>query len=83
MMIIHNPKELAMFIKNYRQQLGLSQSDIGNQVGLKQTTVSAFERKPESTKLDTLFRILATSGLEIELKPKNTAGKKTSWQEEW
>ncbi|TCJ96214.1 hypothetical protein EV694_1768 [Volucribacter psittacicida] len=40
---------------------------------MKQATVSAFENTPDSTKLETLFKLLA--GLELELvvqpRPKN------------
>lgn len=70
-MIIHTPQELAIIIKDRRKSQKLSQNDVGNPVGLKQTTVSAFERKPESTKLDTLFRILATTNLQIHLHPRD------------
>ncbi len=82
-MVIHNPKELAMFIRSYRKKQSLSQSDIGNLVGLKQSTVSAFERKPAVTKLDTLFRILSAANLEIHIYPKDSSDTQTGWDEEW
>ena len=82
-MIIHSPKELAMLIKNQRKKQKLSQTDIANQIGLKQSTISAFERKPETTKLETLFRILATNHLEIQIHTKDTPSKQTAWEEEW
>jgi len=81
--IIHNPKELAMLVKSNRKKLKLSQNNIGNLIGLKQSTVSAFEQKPESTKLDTLFRILSSTNLEIHIYPKDKPKKKNDWQEEW
>lgn len=67
-----------------RKKLRLSQSTVGDLVGLKQTTISAFENKPENTKLDTLFRILSAVDLEINILPKDKSLKtKTNWSEEW
>lgn len=69
-MHINNLSELALAIKQQRQQKGLSQTDVADLVGIKQSTVSAFELKPEATKLDTFFRILSAVGMHIELKEK-------------
>jgi HTH-type transcriptional regulator/antitoxin HipB len=67
-----------------RKKLKLSQSKVGDLVGVKQTTVSAFENKPENTKLETLFNILSAVNLEINLSAKDQSLKsKTYWKEEW
>ncbi len=57
--------------------------NISNQVGLKQSTVSSFESKPETTKLETLFRILSAANLEMRICPKNTPDNQNDWKEEW
>lgn len=83
-MIIRSPKELALFVRNRRQELKLSQAELGNLVGLKQQTISAFENKPESTKLGTLFRILSSAETDIKLISKSEDFSKTEgWKEEW
>lgn len=82
-MMVHNPKELAMIAKNNRKKQKISQSDISNQVGLKQATISAFESKPETTKLETLFRILSAANLEMHICPKNVSKNHNAWKEEW
>jgi HTH-type transcriptional regulator / antitoxin HipB len=88
-MLIHNPDDLAKFTSYQRKQKKLSQLQIGASVGLKQTTISKFERKPESSQLDTLFRILSSLDLEIHIIAKQTAisleksSKKQKWGEEW
>lgn len=83
-MLIRSHKELALFVVNQRKKLKLSQTEVGNLAGLKQKTISAFENKPESTKLDTLFHILSAVNLDIKISPKNeTTMNKTKWQEEW
>jgi HTH-type transcriptional regulator/antitoxin HipB len=80
-MLIHSAKDLALLIANRRKKLKLSQAEVGKLVGLKQQTVSGFEIKPESTQLDTLFRILSALNLDIKVMPKNET--KTRWKEEW
>ena len=82
-MIIHNPKELAAIVRSHRKSQKISQSRVCDLVGLKQTTISAFENRPEATKLDTLFRILAAANLEIQLLPKNADNDQSGWSEEW
>jgi len=82
-MKIHTHKELASYFRSYRKKHKLSQQDIAEVVGLKQSTVSAFEKKPESTKLNTLFRLLSAVGLEINISSKNSSFNKNNWHEEW
>ena len=74
-MIITTPEQLAAFIQNYRKQSKLSQMQIADLVGLRQSTVSAFENQPETIKLDTLFRILAATELEIDIHPRKKSEK--------
>jgi len=80
---MHNANELAIAIKNYRKGQKLSQSRIADLSGLKQATISAFEKKPNATKLETLFRILAAVNLEILVQPKGKTAKQNEWKEEW
>lgn len=83
-MFIRSPKELALFISNHRKKLKLSQSDVGTLVGLKQQTISEFEIKPESTQIDTFFRILSALNLDINVSAKNEVPiMKRQWKEEW
>lgn len=83
-MFVRSPKELALLVTNQRKKLKLSQAVVGKLVGLKQQTISEFEIKPESTQIDTLFRILSALNLDIELSAKDkTSTIKTKWKEEW
>ncbi|RDI48054.1 helix-turn-helix domain-containing protein [Aquicella lusitana] len=81
-MLIRSPKELALLIVNQRKKLKLSQTEVSNLVGLKQKTISALENKPESTQLDTLFRVLSALNLDIQLLSKDEIPT-TKWKEEW
>ena len=82
-MLIRSPKELALFASTQRKKLKLSQTAIGNLVGLKQATISAFENKPESTKLDTLFHILSAMNLDVQVTLKDKKINDQPWSEEW
>lgn len=83
-MFIRSPKELALLVVNQRKKLKLSQAEVANLVGLKQKTISAFENKPENTKLDTLFHILSAVKLDIAVLTKTkTTLTETPWKEEW
>lgn len=82
-MLIHSPKNLALMVISQRKRLKLSQAEVANLVGLKQQTVSAFELKPEGTKLDTLFRILSAVKLDIRVLSKDDKTFSSRWKEEW
>jgi len=83
-MYVRSAKELALLVMNQRKKLKLSQSKVGKLVGLKQQTISEFETRPESTQLDTLFRILSTLKLDIQLSLKDEIFPiKEQWREEW
>jgi len=80
-MFVRSAKDLALLVIDRRKKLKLSQSALADLVGLKQSTISAFENKPESTKLDTLFHILSAVKLDIKALPKEESD--TGWKEEW
>jgi len=83
-MHVRSPKELALLVTSQRKKLKLSQAEVGKLVGLKQQTISEFEIRPESTQIDTLFRILAALNLDIQLLGKDEVSTiKTKWKEEW
>lgn len=84
-MKVTTAKQLANYLQDIRHSQGLSQSKIGEKIGLRQGTISNFEQNPESTKLDTLFKLLSALELEIEIKPRNSEPslKTSSWDQEW
>ncbi len=83
-MLIHSPTELATLVKAHRQKLKMSQAEISDLVGLRQQTLSEFEINPQSTQLDTLFRILSALQLDIKIVAKNEKSAAVAqWKEEW
>jgi len=84
MAYIRSPTEFALFVMSQRKKLKLSQSEVGQLVGLKQKTISAFENKPESIQLETLFRILSALNLDIKLSDKTEPmNQNLDWKDEW
>ena len=93
MMKVTNSKQLSAYLKDTRLNMRLSQSKVGNKVGIRQDTVSSFEQNPDATKLDTLFKILSALNLELDVKVRNaeladngndkTIISNQEWKEEW
>ena len=84
-MNITSAKQLSACLRDIRLAQQRSQSKVASRVGIKQDTVSSFELNPESTKLETLFKILAALELSIDIKPRDQAADSTApgWKEEW
>ena len=81
MLILHSAAELAALVIKQRKKLKLTQTMVAKKIGVKQQTVSAFELKPEGTKLQTLFYILSAVQLDLSALPKSEMEK--TWGEEW
>jgi HTH-type transcriptional regulator/antitoxin HipB len=97
-MKVTNSRQLSAYLKDIRLNQKQSQTDTAKKVGIRQDTISSFELNPDSTKLNTLFKILSALNLELEVKVRNSelseqqqsnnsaAGVNTSdskWKEEW
>jgi HTH-type transcriptional regulator / antitoxin HipB len=82
-MIVHSARELAIYMRDSRKQQKLSQTEAGDRVGIDQSTVSGFENNPEGTKLETLFRLLSSLELELEIVSISAQKGKSGWKEEW
>lgn len=83
-MKVTSPALLANAIKDQRKVNNLTQAKTAELVGIKQATVSDFENRPESTKLETLFKILSALDLELQVVKKgSTLDKEKIWTKEW
>jgi HTH-type transcriptional regulator / antitoxin HipB len=86
---ITNTHQLKAYLKDIRMSQNLSQTKVGGIAGIRQDTVSSFEQNPDSTKLDTFFKILSALDLELEIRPKRINGSdelksdNKAWSEEW
>ncbi|MGY0154240.1 helix-turn-helix domain-containing protein [Edwardsiella tarda] len=83
-MKITNAKQLSAYLRNVRLSEDLSQGKVANKVGIRQDTVSSFELQPDTTKLETFFKILSALDLELEVRPRGRDTQSPEgWKEEW
>lgn len=71
--MIYSPLQLANRLKLIRQRNGWTQSELAKKIGLKQATISHFENAPDSTSLATLFKLLQSLELSLEVQEKDEA----------
>ncbi len=69
--LARTPKQLGEIIQRKRRQAGLSQSEIGKRVGLRQATVSQIEAGYHATKIAVLCDLLAALDLELTVAPRS------------
>ena len=53
-----------------RRAAGLSQAELARRAGTSRPTVSAYEHGRKSPSLDTLMRLLAAAGYELDVRPR-------------
>nr|WP_314266046.1 type II toxin-antitoxin system antitoxin HipB [uncultured Moellerella sp.] len=83
-MKITSARLLAQAVRNSRKIRRLTQSDTAEKVGIKQTTISSFENNPDSTKLETLFKILSALNLELYVVSRDEPSPENKqWSQEW
>lgn len=71
--MIYSPLQLANRLKLIRQRNGWTQSELAKKVGLKQATISHFENAPDNTSLATLFKLLQSLELSLDVQEKAAA----------
>jgi len=79
---IHTPSQLAAAFRSRRKIHGLTQVEIGRQGGLFPKTISAMETHPETSSIESLFKLLAALDLELVLSPKEKEPQAMN-KEEW
>ena len=62
---VRTAKQLGAIIRRERRNLGLSQTQLGEKIGLRQATISKLEAGAPATQLRTLLDALSAMSLEI------------------
>lgn len=72
-MLVATPAALSAWVQSRRKEKGFTQKQLAALTGLKQKTISGFECGKVDIRIETLFRILAALGLNIDLinRPEN------------
>ena len=67
----HTPEQLGKVLAGFRKTAGMTQQDMGSQVGMLQKSVSMLETNPDNVPIRQLFKMLSALGLEIVIRPKS------------
>lgn len=78
--LTHNPYQLGHVLRGFRKQLGLTQAQLGEKLGLPQKDVSKMENNPGGVRIEKLYLLLSALELELILRPRNTP---TSSEIDW
>jgi len=70
--LARTPKQLGEIIQRHRLRSGLSQSELGKRVGLRQATISQIESGYHATKIAVLCDLLAALDLELTVAPRTS-----------
>jgi len=68
---VRNEADMGHAILRARRHFGLTQSELGENVRMKQATVSSLENGNPGTTLRTLFLALSALDLEIVVRPRS------------
>lgn len=66
--LIQTPAQLSAHLRSLRKAQGLTQAQLGRQVGLDQTRIAKIERDPRLVSVGQLLRILTLLGVRIVLQ---------------
>ncbi len=71
--IARTTKQVAAAVRRIRRQQGVTQSQLGKKINLRQATISKLEAGEEATLLQTLLDTLAALNLELVIRPRTKA----------
>ncbi|WP_031556427.1 helix-turn-helix domain-containing protein [Parvularcula oceani] len=67
--------QLGSALARLREQANLTQAELGQKAGLRQATISKIESGSESSRLETLCRILAALEHEMQIGPRRQSAE--------
>lgn len=69
-------KQIGAIIRRARRNAKLTQTELGNRIGLRQATISKLEAGQPATRLSTLLDALTALGLEIVIDKRDKAPRR-------
>jgi HTH-type transcriptional regulator/antitoxin HipB len=80
--IVRTSDQLGTVLRNLRKSRRLSQREIGEKVGLKQTTISNIEQNAARTSVASLYKVLSALDVVLVLR-HDQPGRTTVSTREW
>ena len=68
-------KQIGAIIRRVRRNAGLTQTELGKRIGLRQATISKLEAGEPATQLSTLLDALTALGLEIIIDKRGSVSR--------
>ena len=72
--IARNAKQLGAILRRVRRLAGISQSELGERVHMRQATISRLEMGAPAVQLHTVTEILYALKLELVVRPRTKSG---------
>lgn len=72
--MIRSPGQLGNLIHQARLKRGMTQKELADLIGTYQKTISTIENGSPGAKLGTMFSLLATLDLDLQLVPRRKGG---------
>lgn len=72
--IARNAKQLGAILRRVRKLAGISQSELGERVHMRQATISRLEMGAPAVQLHTVTEILYALKLELVVRPRTRGG---------
>lgn len=72
-MQIRTPRELAMRLKETRQEQGLSQAELADRIGVSRRWVSQLESGKKTLEVGLVLRAIKALGLECDIRSRDSA----------
>ncbi|HLL91586.1 MAG TPA: helix-turn-helix transcriptional regulator [Solirubrobacteraceae bacterium] len=69
-MIIRTADELTQTVRERRRELGLTQEQLADIIGVHRAFVSKLERGRGAPRFDLLLRLVQALGMDVELRPR-------------
>lgn len=78
--LIVNPDQVGQTLRGVRRELGLTQAQAGQRVGLPQKEVSKMETGAGKTSVERLFLLLSALELELVVRPRDSiSSTESAW----
>jgi HTH-type transcriptional regulator/antitoxin HipB len=74
--IARSAPQIGQAIQRRRKALNMTQADLAQKTGARQSTISALETHSKGTKLQTLLDVLAALDLELIVQPRSKSSSK-------
>jgi HTH-type transcriptional regulator/antitoxin HipB len=70
-------RQIGAIVRRARRKTGMTQTDLGKKIGMRQATISRLEKGEDETKLSTLLDALTALGLEIIIDKRGKASARS------